>query len=146
MAVLQRHRPSGAANDLVKLLRTENELWAARALGETAGVETAQELNNRVAEIDAQLNKLGKTAANRPAPKRAQKKPDDEKSNAPETFALVTAAELKNKPEDVRLALLRGELDGRGAQDKIPRSMESGEDRGRTPANQIRDQQRTLPT
>ena len=82
-----------------------------RALGETAGVETAQELNNRVAEIDAQLNKLGKAAANRPAPKRAQKKPDDEKSNAPETFALVTAAELKNKPEDVRLALLRGELE-----------------------------------
>ena len=111
VAVLQRHRPSGAANDLIKLLRTENELWAARALGETAGVDTAQELNNRVAEIDAQLNKLGKPAANRPAPKRAQKKPDDEKSDAPEAFALVTAAELKNKPEDVRLALLRGELE-----------------------------------
>ena len=41
----------------------------------------------------------------------AQKKPGDEKINAPETFALVTAAELKNKPEDIRLAILRGELD-----------------------------------
>src|SRR5262249_25694520 len=111
IAVLRRHRPSGAANELVKFLRTENELWAARALGEIAEVEIAKELNNRVVEIDAQLNKLGKAAVNRSAPKRAQKKPDDEKSHAPETFALVTAAELKSKPEDVRLALLRGELE-----------------------------------
>src|SRR6266542_5300877 len=111
VAVLRRHRPSGAVNELIKFLLTENELWAARALGEIAGVEIAQELNNRVVEIDAQLNKLGKAAVNRSAPKRAQKKPDDEKSHAPETFALVTAAELKNKPEDVRLALLRGELE-----------------------------------
>jgi transglutaminase-like putative cysteine protease/tetratricopeptide (TPR) repeat protein len=111
VAVLRRHRPSGAVNELVKFLRTENELWAARALGEIAGVEIAQDLNNRVVEIDAQLNKLGKAAVNRSAPKRAQKKPDDEKSHAPETFALATAAELKNKPEDVRLALLRGELE-----------------------------------
>jgi transglutaminase-like putative cysteine protease/tetratricopeptide (TPR) repeat protein len=111
IAVLQRHRPPGAANELLKFLRTENELWAARALGEIAGVETAQEFDKRVAEIDAQLNKLGKAAASRPAPKKAQKKRDDEKSNAPETFALVTAAELKNKPEDVRLALMRGELE-----------------------------------
>src|SRR5262249_22739534 len=55
--------------------------------------------------------KLGKPVVNRSAPKRAQKKPDGEKSHAPETFALVTAAELKNKPEDIRLALLRGELE-----------------------------------
>src|SRR5882672_11156382 len=67
IAVLQRHAGPGAANELVKFLRTENELWAARSLGEIGGVEIAQELNKRVAEIDAQLNKLGKSAANRPA-------------------------------------------------------------------------------
>jgi transglutaminase-like putative cysteine protease/tetratricopeptide (TPR) repeat protein len=111
VAVLRRHAGPGAANELVKFLRTENELWAARSLGEIAGVDVAQELNKRVAEIDAQLNKLGKAATNKPAPKRAQKKPDDEKNNTPETFALVTAAELNKKPEDVRLALLRGELE-----------------------------------
>jgi tetratricopeptide (TPR) repeat protein len=111
VAVLQRHAASGAANELVKFLRTDNELWAARALGEIGGVEIAQELNARVAEIDAQLNKLGKAANNKPAPMKAQKKPGGEKINAPETFALVTAAELKNKPEDVRLSLLRRELD-----------------------------------
>src|SRR5215510_9774594 len=112
VAVLRRHRPQDAVNELLKFLGTENELWAARALGEIAGVEIAQELNKRVVEIDAQLSKLGKAAVNRPAPKRAQKRPDDEKGHAPETFALVTGAELKNKPEDVRLALLRGELEG----------------------------------
>jgi tetratricopeptide (TPR) repeat protein len=111
VAVLRRHAGPDAVNELVKFLRTENELWAARALGEIAGVEIAQELNKRVVEIDAQLSKLGKAAVNRSAPKRAQKRPDDEKGHAPETFALVTAAELKNKPEDVRLALLRGELE-----------------------------------
>src|SRR5262249_46984445 len=109
--LLQRHRPPGAANELVGFLRTENELWAARALGEIAPAEIAQELNNRVAEIDAQLGKLGKAAPKRPSPKRRQKKSDGEKGDAPETFVLVTAAELKKKPEDVRLALLRGEIE-----------------------------------
>ncbi|HKE06031.1 MAG TPA: HEAT repeat domain-containing protein, partial [Blastocatellia bacterium] len=107
VATLQRHGGAGAANELVKFLRTENELWAARALGEIAPVETAQALNKRIAEIDAQLGRLGHSANKRPAPKRGQR----EKSEAPETFSLTTAAELKTKPEDVRLALLRGELD-----------------------------------
>src|SRR5262245_22953095 len=111
VAVLRRHRPSDAVNELVKFLRTENELWAARALGEIAGVEIAKELNKRVVKTDTQLSKLGKAPVNRSAQKRAQKRPDDEKSHAPEMFALVTGAELKNKPEDVRLALLRGELE-----------------------------------
>ncbi|HEY8461927.1 MAG TPA: HEAT repeat domain-containing protein, partial [Blastocatellia bacterium] len=105
VAVASRHAKPETASELVKFLRTENELWAARALGEIGGAEIAQELINRIAEIDAQLDKLGK-----PAPKTAQKTPDDEKTDAPETFELVTAAELKNKPEDVRLALLRREL------------------------------------
>jgi transglutaminase-like putative cysteine protease/Flp pilus assembly protein TadD len=111
VAVLQRRAKPGLATDLVRFLRTENELWAARALGEIGGVETAQELSNRVAEIDAQLAKLGAAATSRPTPKTAQEKPDDKKINPPDTFEPVTAAELKNKPEDARLAALRGELD-----------------------------------
>ncbi|MGH9752870.1 MAG: HEAT repeat domain-containing protein, partial [Blastocatellia bacterium] len=111
VALLPRYAGPGVATELIKFLRTENELWAARALGEIAGAEIAQELNKRIAEIDAQLNRLGHSPAKRSAPKRAQKKPDDEKSDAPETFALVTADELKKKPEAVRLALLRGEME-----------------------------------
>src|SRR5262245_27867866 len=111
VAVLRRHAGAEAANELIKFLRTENELWAARALGEIAPAETAQELNKRIAEIDAQLGKLGRPAAKRPAPKQGQKKTEDEKNDSSETFTLVTAAELKKKPEDIRLALLRGQID-----------------------------------
>src|SRR5262245_6060992 len=111
VAILQRHVGAEATTELVKFLRTGNELWAARSLGEIAPAETAQELNKRIAEIDAQLGKLGRSVNKRPAPKRGQKISDDKKSEAPETFALTTVAELKTKPEDVRLALLRGELD-----------------------------------
>jgi transglutaminase-like putative cysteine protease/cytochrome c-type biogenesis protein CcmH/NrfG len=114
VAVLQRHAGPGAANELIRFLRTDNELWAARALGAIGGVEIEQELSRRIAEIDAQGSRSG-NATNKPAPKPAprtdQKKPGDENVNAPETFPLVTATELKNKPEDIRLALLRGELD-----------------------------------
>jgi transglutaminase-like putative cysteine protease/tetratricopeptide (TPR) repeat protein len=111
IAVMRRHAATGAADELLKLLRTDNELWAARALGEIGGVEIAKELTQRVVEIDAQLNKLGRSTSDDPAPKKDQKKPDDdEKVKASERFALVTAAELKNKPENLRLALLRGEL------------------------------------
>ncbi len=110
VAVLSRYRPPDAANELVKFLRADNELWAARALGEIAPPEMAQELNKRVAEIDAQLERLGKAPIKKTAPKRAPKK-SDEKSDAPEMYTLATWAELKNKPEDVRLALLRGELE-----------------------------------
>src|SRR5215510_743238 len=85
VATLQRHAAPGAANELVKFLRTENELWAARALGEIAPAEIAQELNKRIAEIDAQLGRLGKTVNKRPATKRGTKAPDDKKNEAPET-------------------------------------------------------------
>ncbi|HEY6400686.1 MAG TPA: transglutaminase domain-containing protein, partial [Blastocatellia bacterium] len=110
VAVLPRHAKPDLAPALARFLRTENELWAARALGEIGGIEIAQELSNRVSEIDAQLTKLGAATTSRPAPKLAQEKPDDKKIDAPDTFEPVTAAELKNKPEDVRLAILRGEL------------------------------------
>ncbi|HKQ74285.1 MAG TPA: transglutaminase domain-containing protein [Blastocatellia bacterium] len=111
VATLQRHAGADAANELVKFLRTDNELWAARSLGEIAPSETAQELNKRIAEIDAQLSRLGHSSNKIPTPKRGKRIPDEKKSEAPETFALTTTADLKTKPEVVRLALLRGELD-----------------------------------
>ncbi len=111
IAVLQRHRPAGAASELVKLLGGENELWAARALGEVAPVETAQALSKRVAEIDARLDKLGKSASRASVARKSKAKPDDKQGEQTETFSLVSAAELKAKPEDARLALARGELD-----------------------------------
>jgi transglutaminase-like putative cysteine protease/Flp pilus assembly protein TadD len=111
VAVLQRHRPAQAANEIAKLLRTDQELWAARALGEVAPAETAQELNKRIAEIDAQLAKLGKAASRKTATKSGKQKSDEKQSDSSERFSLVTAAELKTKPEDARLALLRGEMD-----------------------------------
>ncbi|MBO0858195.1 MAG: HEAT repeat domain-containing protein, partial [Chloracidobacterium sp.] len=108
VAVLQLRPGPSVAHEIVKFLRTDNELWAARALGEIAGIETAKELDQRIAEIDAQLSKLGYSATS--TNKRAQNKPNDEKSDSQKKPALVTAAELKTKPEEIRLALLRGEL------------------------------------
>ncbi len=110
VAVLQRHRPPGAVNELIKFLRTDNEMPAARALGEIAGTEITQELNRRVAEIDAQFERIGKVAPKRPAPKSAQKKPD-EKGPTLEYFALVPAADMKNLPEDSRLSILRAQIE-----------------------------------
>ncbi len=111
IAVLQRHRPAEAANEIVKLLRSDQELWAVRALGEVAPAEIAQELTRRIAEIDAQLDKLGKAANRKSAAKKGKANPGDKPAEPSEPFSLVTAAELKAKPEDARLALLRGELD-----------------------------------
>jgi len=111
IAVLQRHRPAGATSELVRLLGGENELWAARALGEVAPVEIAQTLDKRIAEIDARLDKLGKAGARTSAARKSKAKPEDKRNEQTETFSLVSAAELKSKPEDARLALTRGELD-----------------------------------
>ncbi len=111
IAVLQQHDPAEAASELVKLLRTDRELWAARALGEIAPAETAQELNRRVAEIDEQLKRLGKANAGDNAAKTDQKRPADRQSAQPEPAALPATADLMKKSEDVRLALLRTELD-----------------------------------
>lgn len=111
VAVLQRHRPAEAANELIRFLRTDDELWAARALGEIGSAGVAQELSKRIAEIDARLEKLGKAANKTTAPKRGRKKSDDKKDDSSETFSPVTTAEFKTKPEDVRLAMLRGQLD-----------------------------------
>ncbi|MGE0130138.1 MAG: transglutaminase domain-containing protein [Blastocatellales bacterium] len=112
VAVLQRHAGAEAVNELIKFLGTDDELWAARALGEIGSAETAKELNKRIAEIDARLGKLGKAAGKTIAPKRERKQSDEKKEDSStETLSLPTTAELKTKPEDVRLAMLRGQLD-----------------------------------
>lgn len=115
VAVLQRHRPAEAANEIIRFLRTDDELWAARALGEIGSAGAARELNKRIAEIDARLEKLGKVVNKTTAPKKGRKKSNDKrgdkKDDSPETFSLVTVAEFRTKPEDVRLAMLRGQLD-----------------------------------
>ncbi len=99
VAVLERHRPTEAVSELVKLLRADNEVWAARALAAIAPVEIAGELSKRVAEIDAQIGKLGKAANQSAAPGKSESPPP----------ALI--AEWKKLPEDVRLAMLRAEMD-----------------------------------
>jgi transglutaminase-like putative cysteine protease/Tfp pilus assembly protein PilF len=92
VAVLERHPGAGAVDELVKLLRTDSALWAARALGAAAPGRVAQELNNRAAEIEAQLR---------------------DKSNAPssELSPPALVAEWKALPENVRLTMLRAEVD-----------------------------------
>jgi transglutaminase-like putative cysteine protease/tetratricopeptide (TPR) repeat protein len=115
VALLQRHAGAEAANELSRFLRTDDELWAARALGEIGSAGVAQEMNKRIAEIDAQLEKLGKAVNKTTAPKKGRKKSNDKKGDkkddSSETFSLTTVAEFKTKPEDVRLAMLRGQLD-----------------------------------
>jgi transglutaminase-like putative cysteine protease/Flp pilus assembly protein TadD len=111
VALLQRHRPTKAANELIRFLRTDEELWAARALGEVGSADLAEELNKRVAEIDARLEKLGKVVTKTTATKKERKRSDDKRDDSSEAFPLVTVAEFKTKPEDVRLATLREQLE-----------------------------------
>jgi transglutaminase-like putative cysteine protease/tetratricopeptide (TPR) repeat protein len=111
IAVFQRYRPAQAITGIARLLRTEQELWAARALGEIASVEFLPELSKRIAEIDAQLSKPDRAAGKKVATKSSKQKTDERRSDSVEAFSLVTAAGLKAKPQDVRLAMLRGELD-----------------------------------
>ncbi|MGH9853832.1 MAG: HEAT repeat domain-containing protein, partial [Blastocatellia bacterium] len=109
VAVLERYTGAGAVNEIVKLLRTDNELWAARSLGAIAPVEIAQELNKRIAEIDAQLSNRGKAATRFKPPSKAPSGDKRVTPSEPPPPALV--AEWKKLPEDVRLAMLRGEMD-----------------------------------
>jgi transglutaminase-like putative cysteine protease/tetratricopeptide (TPR) repeat protein len=112
IAVLARHRPVDAASEIARLLGGEHELWAARALGEIAPGRTVQDLQKRIAEIDARLSALGKpaTGGGQAGTKKSAGGRDDSKEQK-ERPSLATSAELKSKPEDLRLALLRGELD-----------------------------------
>ena len=128
-AVLQKHF-RGSTNqklttdttaELVKLLRGDQEWWAARALGELAEPELRAELEKRIAEIDTRLMALGKTkqpAAPKPPrrKKASQNSAIEVTASLPpeakvESFSITTVGDFKSKPEDVRLALARGELD-----------------------------------
>ena len=117
VTVSQRYRKSQAIADLspelLKMLRGDAEVWAARTLGEIAPIAAAAELEKRIGEIDARLTALGKTVA--PTPGKAQKsdqsaKPDSNE-NPTDPFSLGTLVDLKTKPEDVRLAVARGQLE-----------------------------------
>ncbi len=99
VAVLDRHRPVGAVNQLVSLLRTGDEVWAARALGAIAPVEIAGELGKRVAEIDAQTGVRENSAGKEGSPKKTTTSPP------------ILIADWKSLPEDARLAMIRDEMD-----------------------------------
>jgi transglutaminase-like putative cysteine protease/Flp pilus assembly protein TadD len=118
-AVLQRHYRGAAATEatkeLLKMLRGDNEDWVARALGEVAPVSAIPELSKRIAEIDARFTVLGKAKPSS-AGKTSSRKGSTASKNAPpaeqvDPIASQFPADLKTKPEDVRLALIRGELD-----------------------------------
>ncbi len=117
VAVSQRYRKSQAITDLspelVKMLRGDAEVWAARTLGEIAPVSVAAELEKRIAEIDARLTALGKTGASTSGKtqKSGQSAKADSNDKQTDPFSLGTLVDLKTKPEDVRLAVARGQLD-----------------------------------
>jgi transglutaminase-like putative cysteine protease/tetratricopeptide (TPR) repeat protein len=95
VAVLERHAGTvtdPVVNELLKLLRTDCEVWAARSLGAVAQEKIAQELNRRTAEIDAQLR--GKS-----------------KAGPTELPPPTLVAEWKALPENIRLTMLRAETD-----------------------------------
>ncbi|MFN0110884.1 MAG: transglutaminase domain-containing protein [Blastocatellia bacterium] len=129
-AVMQKHFRNAAGQklaadavaELTKLLRTDQEWWAVRALGEIATPELGAELKKRIAEIDARLTALGKAKqTNAPKPSRRKKSarssvvevvaylpPEITKA---ESLSVTSVAGFKAKPEDIQLALVRGELD-----------------------------------
>lgn len=128
-AVMQKHfrgatgqkLAADATTELAKLLRGEQEWWAAYALGEIAPLELGAELKKRIAEIDARLIALGKP---KPADtKKSSRRKKAQTNNQPtftapvevtakvESFEVTSIADFKIKSEDVRLALTRGELD-----------------------------------
>lgn len=118
IAVLQRHGKSQSISDssseLTKMLRGDAEVWAARALGEIAPLAVAAELEKRIAEIDARLAALGKANLNT-AETTKDRKADPQSKPDPnaqaDQFSLGTLVDLKTKPEEVRLAVARGQLD-----------------------------------
>ncbi len=123
LAVLQRHRPTDAAAELIGMLRGESESWAVRALGEIATVSFKPELDKRIAEIDARLAALGKAKQTRDrksgtskrkssqSPGNQTDKQADGQDDSTESLALIAPVALKSMPEDVRLNVIRYELD-----------------------------------
>lgn len=126
-AVMQKHFRGSAGQkmvadataELVKLLRGEQEWWAAYALGEIAPPEIGAELKKRIAEVDARLAALGKPkpASNGKASgKNGRRKKADAADQTVvtakvESFSVTTLADFKIKSEDARLALTRGGLE-----------------------------------
>ena len=114
VAVSQRHRNSKViaelSPELVKMLRGDAEVWAARTLGEIAPASVTADLEKRIAEIDARLTALGKPQIAQPSSPNSSAKTDT-KNQPADAFSLGTLVDLKTKPEDVRLAVARGQLD-----------------------------------
>jgi transglutaminase-like putative cysteine protease/tetratricopeptide (TPR) repeat protein len=130
MALLERHPNAGTVEQLLKLLRTDNELWAVRVLGAIAPAEIEPELKKRSDEIDAWFKKNSITPIKKDQPRtrsraglRARAKPPvsgipaPPPTASPEPTPPDSIAEWKQLPERYRLGFLRGEL--YSASDKI---------------------------
>jgi transglutaminase-like putative cysteine protease len=121
-AVLERHPSAGAAEELLKFLRTDNELWAVRVLGAFAPAEIEKDLNKRSDEVRALVEKsfgtpikkartrtetrtatrsVGVFGGPPPPPAPAQSTPPVWPNNA---------AEWKKLPEKLRRVFLQAEL------------------------------------
>lgn len=136
IAVLQKHlrgaAAAGATAELIQLLRGDSEWWAAQALGEIAPPETAAQLERRIAEIDARLLALGKSkqaagsggnGGKSAKTKSRRGQPSGNQAGnlqagnlnglmgTVESSAFVWVGDPKSKPEDVRLALVRGQIE-----------------------------------
>jgi len=121
VAVMQKHlhgqTAAGVTAELTKLLGGDQEWWAAQALGEIAPPETAALLERRIALIDTRLEALGKKA--KPATgkskasrgKRSGKPPRIEVVGTIPSSEIVWVGDPKLKPEDVRLAMARGQIE-----------------------------------
>lgn len=106
IAVLQRHRPADAQAELLKLWRGDTEAWAARALGDIGTSDLALRFEARIAEIDKRLGTIVTT------PKKPPKRADAIEIIGTTSIQpyLAATGELKTNPEEVRLALARGEI------------------------------------
>jgi hypothetical protein len=107
VALVQRQRPADAVAEIAKLLRAENEAWAARILGEIAPAEFAARFETRIAEIDKRLGTLVVSPTKTPKRKGME---IIGRASMPINPNLAAPAELKTKTEEVRLAFARGEL------------------------------------
>jgi tetratricopeptide (TPR) repeat protein len=139
-ALLERHPNAGAVEQLMKFLRTDNELLAVRLIGAIASPEIEGELKKRIDEIGAWFESHSGGTTNKKDRARARtrtgarpggKPPVSGTSPVSETSAPPppaapdsipptppnTIAEWKKLPERYRLGFLRGEL--YNASDKI---------------------------
>jgi transglutaminase-like putative cysteine protease len=133
-ALLERHPNAGAVEQLMKFLRTDNELWAVRLLGAFASPEIEGELKKRIDEIDAWFERhSGRTPIKKDRARAGTRTgappngrppvsgiPAPPPPAAPDSIGPTppnTIAEWKKLPERYRMGFLRGEL--YNASDKI---------------------------